>query len=124
MGLRVEKNEFEYETIVDYHPKKQMSMYSFLRMLGIFIFAGWGFMFFTVPLDLNHKFELVQVKGMHVDVQKTKEFFLCLITVGFIYFGLLYLYFERMWGRTFLLITLLSLGVINGILFFLSFKFF
>ncbi|MGG1630790.1 hypothetical protein [Rossellomorea sp. NRS-1567] len=120
MGLRVENKDFEYEPMVDNHPKKQMSMYSFLRLLGIFIFAGWGFMFFTVPLDLNHTFEWVHVKGIHVYRKMIGEFFLCLITVGFIYFGLLYLYFKKMWGRTFLLITLLSLGVINGILFFLS----
>ncbi|MGM0851286.1 MAG: hypothetical protein ACQEWI_01520 [Bacillota bacterium] len=121
MGLKVEKNDFEYETIVDSHQKKQMSMYSFLRLLGIVIFVGWGFMFFTVPLDLNQKFEWVHVKGNHIDGEMMREFFLCLITVGFIYFGLLYLYFKKMWGRTFLLITLLSLGVIDGILFFLAF---
>jgi hypothetical protein len=120
MGLRVEKNVLEYETNVDNHPKKEMSMYSLLRLLGIFIFVGWGAIFFTVPLDLNHKFEWVQVKGIHVDRQKTIEFFLCLITVGFIYFGLLYLYFKKLWVKTFLLISLLCLGVIDGLFFFLS----
>lgn len=121
MGLRVEQNDFEHETIVDHHQKKQMSMYSFLRLLGIFIFAGWGFMFLTVPLDLNQNFEWIHVKGIHIDGEMIREFFLCIITVGCIYFGLLYLYFKKMWGRTFLLITLLSLGVIDAILFFFSF---
>lgn len=121
MGLRVEKNVLEYETIVDAHPKKEMSMYSLLRLMGIFIFVGWGFMFFTIDLDLNHKFEWVHVKGIHSDGEMMKEFFLCLITVGFIYFGLLYLYFNKMWGKNFLLITLFCLGVINGFFFIISF---
>ncbi|MGM0839256.1 MAG: hypothetical protein ACQEWE_00915 [Bacillota bacterium] len=120
MGLRVEQNDFGYETNVDNHPNKQMSMYAFLRLLGVFIFVGWGIMFFTVPLDLNHKFEWVHVKGIHLDGKMMGEFFLCLITVGFIYFGLLYLYFKKMWGKTFLLISLFCLGVIDGLLFFFS----
>ncbi|MGF3102791.1 hypothetical protein [Rossellomorea sp. DUT-2] len=120
MGLRVEQNDFGYETNVDNHPNKQMSMYAFLRLLGVFIFVGWGIMFFTVPLDLNHKSEWVHVKGIHLDGKMMGEFFLCLITVGFIYFGLLYLYFKKMWGKTFLLISLFCLGVIDGLFFFFS----
>lgn len=121
MGLRVDQTGFHYEEEVYNQPKKQMSMYSFLRLLGIFIFFGWGVMFFTVPLNINEKFEWVHVNGIHINGRMMKEFFLCLITVGFIYFGLLFLYFKKMWGRKRLLITLVCLSAVDGILFVLSF---
>lgn len=40
MGLRVDQTGFHYEEEVYNQPKKQMSMYSFLRLLGLFIFFG------------------------------------------------------------------------------------
>ena len=42
-------------------------------------------MFFTVPLNINEKFEWVHVNVIHINGRMMKEFFLCLITVGFIY---------------------------------------
>jgi hypothetical protein len=120
MGLQIEKTGFDYETEVDKQQKKHRSMYSFLQLLGLFIFGGWGVMFFTVPMDLNQTFEWVQVKSIHINGNMKREFLLCLITVGGIYFGLLYLYFKKMWGRKRLLITLLCLSVVDGILFILS----
>ncbi len=117
MGLRVEKNHSEYETNVDTHQRKQM--YSLLNVLGLFIFVGWGLMIFSVPLDLNQKFEWIRVKEVHLDGEMMMNFFLCLITVGGLYFGLLFLYFNKMWGRSFVLIALCCLGAIDAILFFL-----
>ncbi len=98
MGLRVQKNILEYESIVDNHPKKGMSMYSLIRLLGIFNFVGWGFMFFSIHLDLNHKFEWVRVEGIHVDGKMMGEFFLCLITVGFIFLDC-YIYILKKCGE-------------------------
>lgn len=118
MELRVEKISNELERSKEHPPKKQMSMYSFFRLIGIFIFVGWGVMFFTVPLDLNEDFEWVQV--IHVDRNMVGEFFLCLITVGFIYFGLVYFHFKKGGGRKPILISLLCLGIIDGILFYLT----
>ncbi len=66
MGLQIEKTGFDYETEVDKQQKKHRSMYSFLQLLGLFIFGGWGVMFFTVPMDLNQTFEWVQVKSIHI----------------------------------------------------------
>lgn len=63
MGLRVDQTGFNYEEEVYNQPKKQMSLYSFLRLLGLFIFFGGGVMFFTVPLNINEKFEWVHVKA-------------------------------------------------------------
>ena len=121
MELRVEKSDVDYETIIDHQPKKQLSMYSLLNLLGAFILIGFGLMFFTVPLDLNQQLQWVHVKGVHVDRKSTREFFVFLFTAGFLYFTLLFLYFKRYWNKTSILITLLCLGVIDAIFFFFSF---
>ncbi|MCR8850340.1 hypothetical protein NQ095_18135 [Rossellomorea sp. SC111] len=120
MKLRVGQTVTNHEEEVYNQSKQQLSMYSFLRLLGIFIFLGWGVMFFTVPLDLNEKFEWVHVNGTHINGTVMGEFFFCLITVGIIYFGLLFLYFKKMWGRKRVLITLVCLSVVDGILFVFS----
>lgn len=121
MGLKIERKNYRDVTNVDHHQKKKMSMYTFLCLLGIFVFVGWGLMIFTVPLNLNQTFEWVRMKGIHLDGKMIKDFFLCLVTVGLLYFGLLYLYFNKLWGRAFLLFSLLCLGMIDGFLFWFSF---
>ncbi|BCB03613.1 hypothetical protein [Bacillus sp. KH172YL63] len=118
MGLRAERYDYEHEKKKE--PAKQLKMYTFLRILGLCIFTGWGIMIFTVPLDLNDDLEWVIVKGVHLDREKIIKFFLCWGTVGVLYYALLYAHFVMAWSRKAVLTTLMSLGVLDVVLFFLS----
>ncbi|MBN8191267.1 hypothetical protein JI667_03815 [Bacillus sp. NTK074B] len=121
MGVRVDRSDVDGEPIIVHHPKKQLSMYSLLNLLGAFMMIGFGLMFFTVPLDVNEQLQWVYVKGILADGKLMREYFIFLFTMGFLYFTLLFLYFKRYWKKTSLLITLLCLGIMDVIFFFLTF---